>query len=379
MAEEPLERNPDPVRLASQPTPLALGIVGPAAASTPAGVAWPAASFPATPLPADDGEALELTRLARDAVLAQVARRVVGQDAVVELLLIALFAGGHALSIGVPGLAKTTLIHTLAETLQLKFGRVQFTPDLMPSDVTGTEVLEEERATGHRSYRFLPGPVFSHILLADEINRTPPKTQAALLQAMQERQVTAGGVSHVLEEPFLVLATQNPIEQHGTYPLPEAQLDRFLLAVHFDYPSYEDELEIVRRTTGMAQPTLEPVLTREQVLRIQQLVRAIPVADHVLRYAVRLVRASRPDDATCPAPLRPLLAYGASPRASQCLILGAKARAALHGRTTVSLDDVRTLAVATMAHRIVPSFRAEAEGLDGRRLVDKLLETVATA
>ncbi len=331
------------------------------------------------PVPADDGEALELTRQARLAVAAQVARRVVGQDQVVELLLTALFAGGHALSIGVPGLAKTTLIHTLAETMQLNFGRVQFTPDLMPSDVTGTEVLEEERATGHRVYRFLPGPVFSHILLADEINRTPPKTQAALLQAMQERKVTAGGESHVLEDPFLVLATQNPIEQHGTYPLPEAQLDRFLLAVHFDYPSFDDELEIVRRTTGLSQPTIEPVLTREQVLRIQQLVRAVPLADHVLRYAVRLVRATRPDDPQCPAPLRPLLAFGGSPRASQCLILAAKARAALHGRTTVTLDDVRSLATATISHRIVPSFRAEAEGLDGRKLVERLVELVPTA
>jgi MoxR-like ATPase len=377
MADESTEQISEAARASSAPLP---AIVAPmSAASAPmAAVALPS-GLASQPVPLDDGDALELTRLAREAVLAQVARRVVGQDAVVELLLIALIAGGHALSIGVPGLAKTTLIHTLAETLQLKFGRVQFTPDLMPSDVTGTEVLEEERATGHRSYRFLPGPVFSHILLADEINRTPPKTQAALLQAMQERQVTAGGVSHQLEEPFLVLATQNPIEQHGTYPLPEAQLDRFLLAVHFDYPSYDDELEIVRRTTGTAQPSLEPVLSREQVLRIQQLVRAVPVADHVLRYAVRLVRASRPDDAFCPPAIRPLLAYGASPRASQCLILSAKARAALHGRTTVSLDDVRTLAVATIAHRVVPSFRAEAEGLDGRRLVEKLLEVVTVS
>jgi MoxR-like ATPase len=291
--------------------------------------------------------------------------------------LTALFAGGHALSIGVPGLAKTTLIQTLAETLQLQFGRVQFTPDLMPSDVTGSEVLEEERATGHRVYRFIAGPVFSNILLADEINRTPPKTQAALLQAMQERKVTVGGVSHPLQDPFLVLATQNPIEQHGTYPLPEAQLDRFLLAVHFDYPSFDEELEIVRRTTGLSQPQVGTVLTREQVLRIQQLVRAVPVADHVLRYAVRLVRGTRPDDAVCPPGLRPLIAYGASPRASQCLILAAKARAALHGRTTVTLDDVRTLATATISHRLVPSFRAEAEGLDGRRLVERLIEGVA--
>jgi MoxR-like ATPase len=330
--------------------------------------------------PMDDLEALEFARDARQRVLAQIGRRVVGQDAVIDLLLTALFANGHALSIGVPGLAKTLLIQTLSESLQLKFGRIQFTPDLMPSDVTGTEVLEEERATGHRAYRFIQGPVFAHILLADEINRTPPKTQSALLQAMQERRVTVGGVMHQLEEPFLVLATQNPIEQHGTYPLPEAQLDRFMLAVHFDYPSLGEELEIVRRTTGMDQPTIEPVLTRAQVLRIQNLARAVPVAEHVLAYAVRLVRATRPDDAACPAALRPLLAYGASPRASQCLVLSAKARAVLDGRPTVGIDDVRALAVATIAHRIVPSFRAEAEGMDGRKLVERALQELpATA
>ncbi len=224
--------------------------------------------------PMDDLEALDFARLTRQRVLEQISRRVVGQDAVIDLLLTALFANGHALSIGVPGLAKTLLIQTLAETMHLKFGRIQFTPDLMPSDVTGTEVLEEERATGHRAYRFIEGPVFANILLADEINRTPPKTQAALLQAMQERKVTVGGAPHVLDEPFLVLATQNPIEQHGTYPLPEAQLDRFMLAIHFDYPSLDEELEIVRRTTGLDQPQVEPVLTRAQVLRIQALARA---------------------------------------------------------------------------------------------------------
>ena len=330
----------------------------------------------ADPAPLDDLEALEFAAQARAAVLDQIARRVVGQDAVIDLLLTALFANGHALSIGVPGLAKTLLIQTLAETMQLKFGRIQFTPDLMPSDVTGTEVLEEERATGHRAYRFLPGPVFANILLADEINRTPPKTQSALLQAMQERRVTAGGSLHVLDEPFLVLATQNPIEQHGTYPLPEAQLDRFMLSIHFDYPSYDEELEIVRRTTGIEQPTVQPVLTREQVLRVQALVRAVPVAEHVLRYAVQLVRATRPEDAACPAALRPLLAYGASPRASQCLILAAKSRAVLGGRATVSLDDVRALAPATIAHRVVPSFRAEAEGMDGRKVVERLIAEV---
>ncbi len=326
--------------------------------------------------PMDDLEALDFARLTRQRVLEQISRRVVGQDAVIDLLLTALFANGHALSIGVPGLAKTLLIQTLAETMHLKFGRIQFTPDLMPSDVTGTEVLEEERATGHRAYRFIEGPVFANILLADEINRTPPKTQAALLQAMQERKVTVGGAPHVLDEPFLVLATQNPIEQHGTYPLPEAQLDRFMLAIHFDYPSLDEELEIVRRTTGLDQPQVEPVLTRAQVLRIQALARAVPVADSVLRYAVRLVRATRPEDPVCPPSVRPLLAYGASPRASQCIILAAKARAVLDGRTTIRIEDIQTLAAATIAHRLVPSFRAEAEGMDGRKLVERLLAEV---
>jgi MoxR-like ATPase len=233
------------------------------------------------PVPDDDVAALQFAADARQAVVREIGKRVVGQDAVIDLLLTALVAGGHALSVGVPGLAKTTLIATLAETLQLRFGRIQFTPDLMPADITGTEVLEEERATGHRAYRFIQGPVFSQILLADEINRTPPKTQAALLQAMQERKVTVGGATRVLEEPFLVLATQNPLEQHGTYPLPEAQLDRFMLAVHFDYPSYDDEMEIVRRTTGLSQPEILPILSCAAVLRLQNLARAVPVADHV--------------------------------------------------------------------------------------------------
>ena len=324
----------------------------------------------------DDLATLDFAREAAAAIAAQVAHRVVGQHDVIELLLTALFANGHALSIGVPGLAKTLLISTLAETMRLNFGRIQFTPDMMPSDVTGTEVLEEDRATGRRHFRFVRGPVFTHILLADELNRTPPKTQAALLQAMQERRVTAGGQTHELEAPFLVLATQNPIEQHGTYPLPEAQLDRFMLAIHVEYPDYDDELEIVRRMTGAELPPVEPVLDRAGVLRIQALVRSVPVADHVLAYAVRLVRASRPDDPLCPAELRPMISFGASPRASQWLVLGAKARAVVTGRSTVTLDDIRHLAVPTLAHRLVPSFQAEAEGLDARAMVRRLLDEI---
>ncbi len=325
------------------------------------------------PAAMDDLQALDFAAAAAQRIRDEIARHVVGQDEVVQLLLTALFSDGHALAIGVPGLAKTLLISTLARAVQLEFSRIQFTPDMMPSDVTGTEVLEEERATGHRHYRFVRGPVFTHILLADELNRTPPKTQAALLQAMQEREVTAGGKTLTLEDPFLVLATQNPIEQHGTYPLPEAQLDRFMLAIEVKYPSAEQEREIVRRTTSGQTATAEPVIRRAEVLRIQQLVRAVPVADHVIDYAVSLVRASRPEDDRCPASLKPLIALGASPRASQWLIVGAKARAVLDGRGTVTLDDVRQLAVPTMAHRIVPSFRAEAEGMSASAIVKQLV------
>ncbi len=320
---------------------------------------------------------LATVAFARDvavALRAQVAQRVVGQHEAVELLLVALFSNGHALSIGVPGLAKTLLISTLAEAMQLDFGRIQFTPDMMPGDVTGTEVLEEERATGRRVYRFVEGPVFTQILLADELNRTPPKTQAALLQAMQERQVSAGGMTRPLAAPFLVLATQNPIEQHGTYPLPEAQLDRFMLAIHVDYPDFDDELEIVRRTTGGHTAPVRPVLTQDDVLRIQALVREIPVADHLLRTAVTLVRATRPGDPACAEALRPLIAHGASPRASQALILGAKALAVLDGRVTVRADDLARMAVPVLAHRVVPSFRAESEGLSARDLVARVVQ-----
>ncbi len=320
----------------------------------------------------DLARAAKVAQALRDAV----GQRIVGQRDVIEQLLVALFAGGHALSIGVPGLAKTLTVQTLAEAMALGFKRIQFTPDMMPSDVTGSEILEEERATGRRSYRFVPGPVFSHVLLADELNRTPPKTQAALLQAMAERRVSAGGQTLVLEPPFLVLATQNPIEQHGTYPLPEAQLDRFMLAIYVDYPSFDEEVEIVRRTaTGDLEP-LEPVINRDEVLSIQRLVRSLPVADHIVRDAVRLVRATRPQEGAMPASLQGLIAVGASPRASQWLVAGACARAVLEGRRTPTLADVRGLAEPVLAHRLLPSFRAEAEGFDGRALVRKLTEAL---
>lgn len=327
----------------------------------------------------DDLAALELAANAATRIRSEIGKQVVGQHSVVELLLTALFSDGHALAIGVPGLAKTLLIRTLAQTLQLDFARIQFTPDMMPSDVTGTEILEEERATGHRHYRFARGPVFTNILLADELNRTPPKTQAALLQAMQEREVTAGGRTHQLDRPFLVLATQNPIEQHGTYPLPEAQVDRFMLAIEVGYPSHDEELEIVRRTTSGAEISVQPQVSAAEVRRIQRLVRAVPIAEHVLDYAVRLVRSSRPDDPLCPPQVRQWIALGASPRASQAMIVGAKARAVLDGRSTATRDDVRSLARATMGHRVVPSFRAESDGKTGASIVGELLERVPAA
>ncbi|MBX3249902.1 MAG: MoxR family ATPase [Myxococcales bacterium] len=310
---------------------------------------------------------------ARRAIEAELAKRIVGQREVVHLLLIALFARGHGLFVGVPGLAKTLLIQSLAEVLSLRYGRVQFTPDLMPADITGTDVLEEDPETGRRVFRFAPGPIFTNILLADEINRTPPKTQAALLQAMAEGRVTAGGRTHPLDAPYLVFATQNPIEQEGTYPLPEAQLDRFLVQVDVGYPSEAEELEIVRRTTSPTAAVPSPVLDREEILELQALIPRIPVADHVVAHAVGLARATRPGEGA-PAIVRDYLGFGAGPRASQALILGAKARAALDGRFAAEIEDVRALAAPVLRHRLVPSFRAEAEGVKMDDIVRAILE-----
>jgi len=323
-----------------------------------------------------DDEVLELARQARAAILGEIGKRVVGQRGVVDLLLTALFTRGHGLFIGVPGLAKTLLISTLAESLALRFNRIQFTPDLMPADITGTDILEEDPATRHRTYRFVRGPVFTNILLADEINRTPPKTQAALLQAMQEQQVTAGGNTYELPRPFLVFATQNPIEQEGTYPLPEAQLDRFMLSVRVDYPSELEEIDIVRRTTGANRPTVSPVLTPEEIMRIQDLVLRVPVADHVVSYAVRLARATRPSNEEAPDIVREFVAYGAGPRASQFLVLGGKARALLDGRSVVSVEDVRALSAPVLQHRIIRNFHAEAERVEVSRIVGELVDRV---
>jgi MoxR-like ATPase len=307
------------------------------------------------------------------AMRAEIAKVIVGQDAVVEQLLIALFSRGHCLLVGVPGLAKTLLIKTLADVLDLSFSRIQFTPDLMPSDITGTEILEDNVSTGTKSFRFIRGPVFANIVLADEINRTPPKTQAALLEAMQEHRVTAAGQALTLQEPFFVLATQNPIEQEGTYPLPEAQLDRFMFNLWLEYPSHEEEVQIVKTTTADVTPQLKRVLKGEDIVRFQSLIRRVPVADNVVEFAVRLVAMTRPKSEKAPQFIRDWLSWGAGPRASQYLILGAKTRALLEGRLTPEIADVRSVAGPVLRHRIVPNFNAEADGVTSIEIVDRLL------
>jgi MoxR-like ATPase len=299
---------------------------------------------------------------------------IVGQEQVIEEVLIAMFSRGHCLLEGVPGLAKTLLVRTLARVLNLTFHRIQFTPDLMPSDIIGTEILRQDRATGERHFAFVHGPLFANILLADEINRTPPKTQAALLEAMQEHRVTAGGKEYVLSEPFLVLATQNPIEQEGTYPLPEAQLDRFMFHVRVDYPGFDEEIEVVRRTTTLRDPQVKQVLSAEDIITLQDLVYRIPVPDHVYRYAVRLVRKTRKSDPDSPDYVRDWVAWGAGPRASQYLILGAKARSVLHGRGYASVEDVKAVAAPVLRHRILVNFNAEAEGVTSDHIARRLME-----
>ena len=301
---------------------------------------------------------------------------IVGQEAVIEELLIALFCRGHALLVGVPGLAKTLMISTLSKTLGLSFNRIQFTPDLMPSDITGTEVFEEDKSTGSRSMRFVRGPVFANVILADEINRTPPKTQAALLEAMQEHQVTAGGKMHRLPQPFFVLATQNPIEQEGTYPLPEAQLDRFMFNINVGYPTEDEEFRIVRQTTSTAKVDLKHVLSGEDVMALQEIVRKVPVADHVIRYALQFTRLTRRTEGGVPDFVNEYVGWGAGPRASQYLILAGKARALLKGRYHVSTDDIRQVALPVLRHRIVTNFNAEAEGIRSDQIVRKLMDHI---
>jgi MoxR-like ATPase len=326
----------------------------------------------ASPRPTEDTRDLELLDQmgsARQALVEQIGRRIVGQREIVENLVAAILAGGHALLVGVPGLAKTLLVQTLARALDLSFSRVQFTPDLMPSDITGTELLEEDQGTGRRHFKFVRGPIFGNVILADEINRAPPKTQAALLQAMQEHAVTAAGQTHRLPEPFFVLATQNPIEQEGTYPLPEAQLDRFMFELRVGYPSRDEEERIVSATTGDVDPEVRPVLTAQQLMELQHLVRRLPAPPTVVRYAVQLARSTRPDSAEATPEVRKYVSWGAGPRASQYLVLGAKARAAMDGRPVPDLDDVRSVAVAVLRHRVVVNFQGEAEGIDVERLL----------
>jgi MoxR-like ATPase len=322
-----------------------------------------------------DLQAVETLKNARERILAELRKVIVGQDLVVDQLLMALFANGHVLLVGVPGLAKTLLISSLARVLDLRFNRIQFTPDLMPSDITGTDVIEMEEGSGKRSIRFIPGPVFANIVLADEINRTPPKTQAALLQAMQEKQVTAGGQTFNLELPFFVLATQNPIELEGTYPLPEAQLDRFMFNVRVDYPNEEEEQRIVATTTSAYEAKLEHVLSGRDIIELQKLIRRVPVADHVVRYAVRLARATRGGD-DAPEFVKQWVSWGAGPRASQYLVLGAKTRAVLLGRFAPGIEDVRAVAESVLRHRIITNFTAEAEGVKPERIIADLLKGV---
>jgi MoxR-like ATPase len=319
---------------------------------------------------------LEELRSAHDQIRQQIARQIVGQDAVIEQLLMAVFARGHCILEGVPGLAKTLMVHSLAQSLSLEFTRIQFTPDLMPSDITGTEVLYEDRQSGARELRFVHGPIFANLILADEINRTPPKTQAALLEAMQERQVTAGGRRHPLPDPFFVLATQNPIEQEGTYPLPEAQLDRFLFKVFISYPTPEEERRIYRITTGVDEPEITPMLSGDRIGALQRLVRRVPVSDHCIEYAMDLVRATRGREHGGPAYIDDWVAWGAGPRAGQSLILAAKARAALAGRPSVAVEDIRAVAPPVLRHRIVINYNAQAAGQTSDSIVTKLLADV---
>ena len=319
---------------------------------------------------------LEELAKAKQSFFSEVGKVVIGQQEILDHILIALLSRGHSLLVGVPGLAKTLIIKTLSDVLDLSFKRIQFTPDLMPSDITGTELIDVDQNTGQRSFRFYQGPIFANIVLADEINRTPPKTQAALLEAMQEHKVTAGGKTYDLDEPFFVLATQNPIEQEGTYPLPEAQLDRFMFNLNIDYPSTEDEVSIVRETTTPEIQSLNAVITKPEIATYQDLVRRVPVADNVVEYAVKLVGATRPNSSTAPEFIQQSVDWGAGPRASQYLVLGAKAKAILDGRPSPNINDIQSLALPILRHRVLPNFNAEAEGLKVEDILNRLLDTI---
>ena len=323
-----------------------------------------------------DVEALERLGQARQTLRDEIAKVIIGQDRIIDDLLTAVFARGHCLMVGVPGLAKTLMVQTLARAIDLEFKRIQFTPDLMPADITGTEVIEQDRVSGERVFRFVRGPVFANILLADEINRTPPKTQAALLQSMQERQVTSGGQTYDLPKPFFVLATQNPIEQEGTYPLPEAQLDRFMFMLKVGYPDPKDELAIVKANPVDTEPKLSKVLTGPDILSLQQIIRQVPVSDHVALYCLKLGRSTRPDDPIAPDFVKELVTWGIGPRGIQYLVLAAKARAALHGQYNVTAEHVEEVAALVLRHRVLPSYHAEAQGIDADGIIKRLLASV---
>jgi MoxR-like ATPase len=341
------------------------------------GASMSAMDLQKSPAPAvDDLEQIQKLKTAYNLIRSEVGKVIVGMDQVIEELLICIFSRGHCLLIGVPGLAKTLLISTVAKTLNLSFNRIQFTPDLMPADITGTEVIQEDKGTGNRAFKFLKGPIFANVILADEINRTPPKTQAALLEAMQEHQVSAGGVRHVLEQPFFVLATQNPIEQEGTYPLPEAQLDRFMFNVFVNYPSEDEEFEVMKRTTTDQGMALKQIMTGQEILELQKIVRRVPISDEVIRYAMSFSRATRITQPEAPDFIKKWLTWGAGPRASQYLILGGKARALLQGRFAVSTEDIQKVAHPVLRHRLITNFSAEAEGITPNKIIDKLIETL---
>ena len=323
-----------------------------------------------------DQEAVDKLKKAYNTLKNEIKKIIVGQEKVIDQVLISIFSRGHCLLIGVPGLAKTMLISTLAKALSLSFSRIQFTPDLMPADITGTEVIQEDKSTGLRSFKFLEGPIFANVVLADEINRTPPKTQAALLEAMQERQVTAGGKKHILPMPFFVLATQNPIEQEGTYPLPEAQLDRFMFNILVDYPSEEEEIEIMKLTTADYEAQIDKVLNSEEIIALQDIVRRVPIGDHQINYAISFARMTRVTSEHAPEFIKKWISWGAGPRAGQYIILGAKARAILHGRYYVTTEDIRAVLHPVLRHRIITNYSAAAEGITPDRLIDRLIDEI---
>lgn len=323
----------------------------------------------------DDVELVKYLNVKFNELKKEIAKVIVGHDAIIEQVIIAILSKGHCLLVGVPGLAKTLLVKTLADVLELKFNRIQFTPDLMPSDIVGTEIIEDDASTGSKKFKFVKGPIFANLLLADEINRTPPKTQSALLEAMQEHRVTAAGTTYTLDEPFFVLSTQNPIEHEGTYPLPEAQLDRFMFNIWLDYPSISEEVDIIKYTTSMYVPKTEIILKKEEIIMLQDLVRRVPVSDNLIEYTVKLVSKTRPVNPESPQYIRDWLNWGAGPRASQYLILGAKTNAILHGRFTPEIDDVKKVAKPVLRHRLITNFNAEADGVKTTDIIDKLLNS----